>query len=511
MAAIKKAAGVYVGAKAVDVVSLEESAGKIRVSGFARKEFAAEPAKPRPVGTAEISDAEITNSVQKAFNEAKAPAEKLYTSLSAKDVTVRFFKMPYLTAKERDQAVKFEARKYIPFKIDEVFSSHVVVEENRKASQISILFAAVKRELATRHIVLLGKAGIRPKVIETVPTALSRLFSCNEQLDKKDATAILYILDEENANIYLIKDGVPYLTRDITLTADKSRANQKIAAELQTSFDYFKRQFPDVDVKKIILTGEDIFADLRESLAGQFGVAVETGDLTKNITAAGEIPQGACVAMGLALGGFEKAAQINLIPVALVSKKSEKVLSPAVIKTGALACVALLALGLTLNFKNMGIQNEIKNLEKSQPAVDEDIKRKSLSELQEFNQNLMKKANFLKSQTSGRILVTEKLNQLPVLLPTEGWLTLLSLQDSMAAGWSEDAYSSKPLIRMTLKGIMYADSRPSELKLINDFAQKIRSDETFFRGFGDVEIKGSKVDRLGSKEITNFEILISSK
>jgi len=505
--AAKKVTGIYVSSKTVDLVQLEESAGRVRVASFARKDFSADVAKTTAV---EALNEAIISSLKKAVAETKASIDEVHTSISAKDIIVRFFKMPYLALKERDQAVKFEARKYIPFKMDEVLSGYTTVEESKKSGQMSVLFAAAKRDIASRYLILLTRSGIRPKVMDTVPTALARLFSYNGQLDDKAATAVLYISEDGTANIYIIKNEVPYLTRDVELGVEKEKTSQKLAAELQTSLDYFRRQFPDIDVKKIIIAGEGDFTDLQAYLASQFGIAVQTADLTKNIPALIEMPKGMCVALGLALGGFEKvkAEKLNLIPATLIPQKID-VAGPA-IKIGILSLAAVVAIGVTLGVKNLGLQNELKSLESAQPALSPSIKEMSVEDLGIYNKEMTDKTNFLKTQTADRFIFTQKLSQIPILLPEDAWLTSLVIED-IVVGAYEGSYPQKVQTQAEIKGIVYSGARAQELKSVNEFVQKLKSNANFFKGFAEAQIKSTKVSVVREREATTFDIMVTSK
>jgi Tfp pilus assembly PilM family ATPase len=206
---------------------------------------------------------------------------------------------------------------------------------------MSVLFAGAKKEKVGRQINIINKAGLSTEFIGTVPEALCALLKFNDQLDKNNATLVVHIGDGDTAGIYVINDQIPHLTRDVDLGEETQAMTSKLAGEIQSSIDYFKRQFPEFEVSKIVIAGQRADAKLCEAITSQLGIACQKLDITKRLKSEIEISPSACVAAGLALIGLEKRkkAYVNLIPPLLLPKE-EEILKP-IILGGVCACIIL--------------------------------------------------------------------------------------------------------------------------------------------------------------------------
>ncbi len=110
--------GIYFGPKAVDVV---ETKGRkflkhiqIPLGGVSAGEF--EEKVPLEI--------KIVALFNEALRRNKIESKEAVLSLSGKDLIMRTFEMPNLPKDEMASAINFEAKKYIPFRVEELVSGY---------------------------------------------------------------------------------------------------------------------------------------------------------------------------------------------------------------------------------------------------------------------------------------------------------------------------------------------------------------------------------------------------
>src|SRR5690606_13440124 len=85
--------------------------------------------------------------------------------------------VPRMTVQELDEAIKWEAERYIPFPIDEVMLDYFVLdnpEDVEEGGQLEVVIAAARLDEVTQQVEYLKQAGLEPYVIDVKPFALLR-------------------------------------------------------------------------------------------------------------------------------------------------------------------------------------------------------------------------------------------------------------------------------------------------------------------------------------------------
>lgn len=502
--------GIYIGEKTVDIVEIQETPEGKKISAFAREPIETGEKKTK-IGLAALplEDENTVSAIKKCLLSSRITTEYASTALPDKDLSVRFFKMNRVAKKEQKEAIRFEARKYIPLRIEETASNFIILEE--KGLSMSILFAGAKRDRVNRQVSIIQKAGLKADFIGTVPDALCALSRFNGQLEKDRAAIIVRFSQGESAGIYIIKDQISYLTRDVELGAEKSQLSSKLISEIQLSMDYFKRQFPAFEISKIIITGEACESGLCGYITSQLGIPCEPLEITRRLSSSIEIPGGACVAAGLALISLEKRKQayINLLPEALISEK-EKLSKPAVLYA-AFALIILFGLHFLFSQDVNRSKTQLKQILQIMPKVDREVSQLQIDALKRYQDFLEKKAVFLGSVTNGRILLTARINQVPLITPQDIWLTSIKYDEEMSRLTDEQAYPEIRTRMMKIEGVVVSKSRSQEIDEINNLVAKIRENNSLSEGFDQINIKSTKTIRFGGKEATGFEIELTGK
>jgi len=138
------------------------------------------------------------------------------TAIPSEEVMVRYFQMPKIPKQEIETAVNFEAKHYIPFRMEDVVSDFQVLPSKTVHNSIDIVFVAVKKNTIEQYLNLLNTAGLRPIIIEPAPFSLMRVLNAAHQLNTKVNTAIVDI-SHTMLNINILRNGVPYIIRDVSV------------------------------------------------------------------------------------------------------------------------------------------------------------------------------------------------------------------------------------------------------------------------------------------------------
>ena len=94
--------------------------------------------------------------------------------LPGKDLIIRTFEMPILSQEELLSAVNFEAKKYLPFKIEELFSD-CQWKLDKAAKKNLVLFVGIKKETLDRYLSILDEIGLKAKSIEYSAFSILRI------------------------------------------------------------------------------------------------------------------------------------------------------------------------------------------------------------------------------------------------------------------------------------------------------------------------------------------------
>lgn len=201
------------------------------------------------------------------------------------EIMVRFFNLPYLGKAEREEAIRYEAQKYIPFPIDDIISDFYIPYEI-KGREMRVVYTAVRNEMLTKYLNIASAMGLKPKAIEPYPFSLLRaLFTSGDlrlrefvliiDLDNAEAT----ILVTQGLNLYIARD---FLLPDISVATSQELLN-KILFEINRTIDYMIKEFPHQPIKEVILTGEIADETIRDNLMTTLHLNVKLASLEGKI------------------------------------------------------------------------------------------------------------------------------------------------------------------------------------------------------------------------------------
>ena len=446
-------------------------------------------------------DAQVMSAITSALAAANIRSTVVGVTVPEQEVVLRAFTLPHLPRSEWATAVQFEARKYVPFRLEDlVWDFHAV--EDRVNKQLSVVFVAIRADLFARVESWLEGAGIQATCIEAPWLSLARLAGRPRQAGDDQCLAIVDI-EPDAAHILIVKDQLPFLARDVNLAVVSEGPGirgpraEKLLTEIRLSFDFFTREHPSASISRLLLFGEgETVSAWLTTLGSQLPCPVEAGALPAGSARGESVDLG----FGLAASVAQRDLRPPLASLDFINRNlpqegtgvrnrgsdSSALLSrfnldfvrdmakPAVTQ----AVTACLALGLLIVLGNQHVvktRQQVNTAIRSFQDVGWGLAKQSREELETLRPKIEKRLAFLERSTGQRVAVADKLIALQTALQDGVWLEGLHYSSKLDAGGTSQS-------TVVLQGACFLQSG-GELGAISRFAQRIKQDKVFLRGF----------------------------
>ncbi|NQT46778.1 MAG: pilus assembly protein PilM [Candidatus Omnitrophica bacterium] len=511
-----KSIGLYVGKEAVAMAVVKAQFVKSQLTRVKTIDLSPEVIEK---GTAPADTAAIFDNF---FKKEKINAPSITLSITSDKLMVRYFQIPNIPKDERPSAISFEAKRYVPFDPKEVYSTFKIVGEKKGDNKLDVLFCAAQKEFIDSYLSAYKEKKLRITSIEPSVFSLVRLLLSLKAISAENVVVIVEIAKKE-AQIHIVKGEIVYISRVVpleeALPPQESVQPQETAAtdtqgevlpgqfdaladELNLSIRYLKKEYPSVNVEKMLITGEEHLVEIKEALAKVFEIPIEILDITKiskDIRDSSHI-----FAFGAAsrqMGKWKTAAEINMLPGAgkqsalpFKVKKGEEYRIVAAIGLP----IALLIVGM-VHAKTAG---ELKTLKRQMPTQDQiiseglaDIMNMPLESLTAEKKKLeAQKAAYQSALEILKISFASKLKSFADNTPHGIWLTSFSF--SIDKGGS---------LTMNIRGAAYSEDQ-DELSLISTFTNDLKKDPNFIAGFKSMELGTIDKETISDTTITRFNV-----
>ena len=294
MARQRSILGLDIGTYSVKAVELTGDGDDVQVTGVGWERI------PSPDMVGDTIHAVIANN--------NLSARRVVTSVSGRSVIVRHVTMMPMEPEELQQAVRYEADKYIPYDVEDVqLDCQQLGPADESGSQVRVLLVAAKRQLIDEHVSVLQDLKLKPKAIDVDLFALANAFElCNmrAELASEGEAVALVDIGASKTSICIMKGTAECFTREVYtagnamtdavakrfgesptsvegMKEDPGEAMASMAdamlpviddlgSEVRLSFDYYENQFEQT-VSRVYLSGGTImFPGLVESLGNVF-------------------------------------------------------------------------------------------------------------------------------------------------------------------------------------------------------------------------------------------------
>jgi|GEM_PF-905524 len=480
------------------------------------------------------TDIKLSAIIQKFLYEKGIKATCVNLSLPSREIILRSFFIPWMTSAEVKGVVEFEARRYIPFRLDElIYVYHATTIFEKKVKRIHILFVAVRKDLFERYRLILEQAGLRIAFAEPSIASITRLLLFKKAIHPKQRVVIIQA-DQKEGLIIIVNQGVPQFMRDFSLleTTAKNFQNEtafltnRITNEIRISLDYYRRLHTFDTIDKILLTHSHAVPIAAETLEAEFKIPTTALPLRSLINSEEEVELGALSAYGAGLhaaytyrfkSDFSKAVNTIEKPASShhLSLPQGQPNYATCIKLAVFCILSLYLFSSLTKGRNDAKQAALRELtgragvyESSKTA---DIERKYADVKSRLNTY---KRIVLKSN------VSFFLRKIPKYLPNEVWLASFNMtyKDNLSVSRAPESVSAKsgvstgsaaaPLTEITvdLAGYAYDSDKNREIAHVNAFLANLKSDAELKNSFSTITLSGVKKQAVDENTATSFQI-----
>ncbi len=493
----------------VRVVELKESSEGTALTKFGVARISLQSA-------AESIPQATARTIAELLKSSQIEDKEVYTSISGPRVQVRRIILPAMPREELSEAVKWEAKNFVPFPIENaVIDYHLLKRETAKAAKQELIVVAVDGEAFKRQLDIINGAGLKCLGISPISFALWELAKFNPEFSTEELKALVY-LGEGTSCLTLFKDHELLFTRELDFSAEnitrslaaaldiKAEEAEKLISEhglpeegeeiagieseklrqamfsifgklqneLLSSLEYYRDQFAEEKIAHLFLAGP--LADLKnlkDYLTANFSIPIEVADPLRNLSIDPKLvreklersAQQLALPIGLALG---KSREINLLRVKAhrMEKGLESLKFLDYVQIPNSAIVGTLALFLALIFGlNFYLNFSIRQIKK-----DLDTKSVKLSQLVKLRDRKKAFEDISRQEVDVKLLLA-RVNS---IMPKELSLSYLTFDHAKktvsVGGESADPMTAANFLKSIEESSFFTNAELIEIKKVGD-------------------------------------------
>ncbi len=178
--------------------------------------------QPDAIVEGEVMDPGIvSDAIRAALDNAGVNGKHIVTAVGGRDVMVKKIQTERVKEKQARELMRWEAEQHVP-DAESVELDFQILEDSKSADEMNVLLVAAKRDLVDAKIRILEDAGVTPTIVDVDAFALHNAFEVNHP-DAMNGVVGLLNIGHDVANINILDDGVPLLTRDLTVGTRRFR------------------------------------------------------------------------------------------------------------------------------------------------------------------------------------------------------------------------------------------------------------------------------------------------
>ena len=164
----------------------------------------------------------VTDAVRNAIEAAGIKSKEIVTAVGGRDVIIKKIQIERVRESQARELMRWEAEQHVPFDMESVELDFQILDPDGDGMEMQVLLVAAKRELVENKMRMLTDAGIAPSVVDVDAFALHNAFEINHP-DAMRGVVGLVNIGHDVTNINVLDEGVPILTRDITVGTRRFR------------------------------------------------------------------------------------------------------------------------------------------------------------------------------------------------------------------------------------------------------------------------------------------------
>ncbi|MDQ1284416.1 MAG: hypothetical protein QG620_764 [Patescibacteria group bacterium] len=244
--------GLDIGTSAIKAVELELVNGKPFLSNYAW--MPSDNLQKKSGAELVDLDLDLPRLLKRIIKEAKFRGKDAYVSIPASAGLITLIDFPAMADEDMEQAIRFEAHKYIPMPLDDVVlswdkvegetsgrSNYVAEKGNQDGGQesvsddkVKVMLVAASKKKVIQYEKLVKDSGLRLRALETESFSM-----VNSLIGNDLGTFMIVDIGARICNIILVEKGAIKLNRnmdaggrDITMTISKSMGVDEEGAEM---------------------------------------------------------------------------------------------------------------------------------------------------------------------------------------------------------------------------------------------------------------------------------------
>lgn len=511
--------GIYFGPKAISIV---ETKGKKIINNISIPQSTiSTTGELEEKVPSDVKLIEIIALIKADLRRNKIESKEAALCLSGKDLIIRNFEVPLLTREELQSAINFEAKKYIPFKVEDLITDFRL--KSKKASHTNlVLFMGIKKETLEKYVSILSQLDIKMSSIEYSAFSVLRSLRLANFSDKGVIGVLgIDMPGGDEINFAVLEDGFPLFSRDIELGVMSQGAPQleqtesggngmtleKLKTEIRVSLDYYNRKFPAKNIKKIYLICDQGYRSDLEAFISELSLNVSFADIMRHVDKSG--PYSLSFIKGYSaslyrtirsnilvdlLGARQKAkpSKEKDIKAEALSLLKSLQFDYRVIGIGVLICVSAFFYGL---YRTMPLRKGLSDIIARRAQVTSVKPDNTYNELIDIKARYKRKLTALDTLVKKQLYLTVPLDVIPRALPNGAWLRRFS--------FSKKEEGAADLI---LEGVVYLGDSEQEFETVNKFISNLKENSSFSKYFSDISITSLSREQSAALTVTNFII-----
>jgi len=158
----------------------------------------------------------VAEAIQAALTDAGVKSKEVVTAVGGRDVIIKKIQIERVKEAQARELMRWEAEQHVPFDMESVELDFQILDPDGDGLEMNVLLVAAKRELVDSKVRVLTDAGLEPVIVDVDAFALHNAFELNHP-DAMQGMVALINVGHDVTNINLLDEGVPVLTRDLTL------------------------------------------------------------------------------------------------------------------------------------------------------------------------------------------------------------------------------------------------------------------------------------------------------
>ncbi len=210
-----KTLGLDIGSHSVKCVQLEKKGA----AGYRLLSVGVFEIAPEGINLEEDPRKAIVSAIKKAIEGINLKRTAIITAIGGVSTAIRQIELPFMTEKELASAIKWEARNYIPFDINDVELDYQIINTSKASNKLDIILVSIIRDFVKYHLELLREIPIDPQIIDVNPLALVNAVLFNEEIER-DEFVVLMDIGDKNTTLSVYSEEGQYFVRNIMISGN---------------------------------------------------------------------------------------------------------------------------------------------------------------------------------------------------------------------------------------------------------------------------------------------------